>query len=301
MTENPTLTDILKRPLIFIEGKGGVGKTTLALAIATALSEQGSRTLLVSIEDPLREPGEIKRLNPNLWHLNCEASHAFEEYAALKIGVPALTRIFMKNKLMRYLSKAAPGIHELVMLGKIWHDRLDYDHVIVDMPSTGYGITMFQSTINFTRLFKGGPIHRDSEAMLKTFNNPKEVGQLIVALAEEMPLQESIELKDYLLKMFPANMPGFVVNRCFPQAKKSSSSKTPDHNPDHWKSPVADSGLDYILKRTILESFNLKIWDDVGISYERMNYLPPVDGRFDAVALTLSKEIAKHIHSEGVA
>ena len=301
MKKNPTLTEILKRPLIFIEGKGGVGKTTVALAIATALSEQSQRTLLISIEDPLRDPGELKRLNPYLWHLNCEASHAFEEYAAMKIGVPALTRIFMKNKLMRYLSKAAPGIHELVMLGKIWHDRLNYDHVIVDMPSTGYGIAMFQSTINFTRLFKGGPIHRDSEAMLKTFNDPKEVGQLIVALAEEMPLQESIELKDYLLKMFPANMPGFIVNRCFPLPKKPPTGKSPDSNPDNWKSPVADSGLDYILKRTLLERFNLKIWDDAHINYDRLNYLPPVDGRFDAVALTLSKEISNQLQHEGVA
>ena len=134
----------LTKKLIFICGKGGVGKTSVSKALALTLSKKGLKTLWVAFEDPLKPPGELLEISPTLWHLNCESITAFEEYVGLKIGVPSLTKIFLQNKLMRYMAKAAPGIHDLVLLGKIWFERKNYDHIVLDMPSTGYGLAMFQ-------------------------------------------------------------------------------------------------------------------------------------------------------------
>ncbi|MBC7692756.1 MAG: hypothetical protein H7222_13425 [Methylotenera sp.] len=275
----PTLKEILNRPLLFVEGKGGVGKTVLAQSIAHALAAKNRSTLLVSIENPLLPAGELKKIASNLWHLNCDPTTAFEEYASLKIGVAALTRIFLQNKLMRYLGKAAPGVHEVVILGKIWHDRKDYDHVVVDMPSMGYGITMFQSTANFAKLFRGGPIHRDSEAMLKTFADPAQTGQLIVSLAEEMPLTESLELRDYLNGFFPDNAPGFLVNRRFPKPEiledsdVGSNESSRDYEKGH--TPLATSALDYLTQRFLLEDHNMRLWRNQKIPYGEIGYIPP--------------------------
>ena len=180
------------RNLLFVSGKGGVGKTVVSQAIALRLNQLGRRVLWCAFEDPVMPAHEMLEIKPGLFHFNCEPGQSFEEYAAMKIGVAGLARIFLQNKLMRYLAKAAPGIHELVLLGKVWHERLNFDHVIVDMPSTGYGLAMFQSTRNFARLFQGGPVHRDAEEMLTTFNNPRECGHWIVSLPEEMPLRESL-------------------------------------------------------------------------------------------------------------
>jgi anion-transporting ArsA/GET3 family ATPase len=263
-------SQVLERKLLFVSGKGGVGKTVVSQAIAASLAQRGRRTLWVSIEDPTRPAGQLRHLSPNLVHLNADAQASFEEYIALKIGGGPVTRLFLQNKLIRYLSNAAPGIHELVLLGKIWHERMSYSHVIVDMPSTGYGLAMFQSTQNFARLFRGGPIHRDAESMLATFQDPTQTGHLIVALPEEMPLQESIELDDYLKKLFPANPAAFVVNRRFPRAPHA-----PDENPDTWPSPVPSSALDYVTKRAALEDYNLRLWRDRRIAYQELDYVPP--------------------------
>ncbi len=106
MTSAPFRSSLNKQ-LLFVQGKGGVGKSTLALAVARLLSES-HRTLLISIEDPLREPYEMRKLNPQLDHINNEATAAFEEYAGKKIGAPKLVKIFLNNRFMRYVVKAAP-------------------------------------------------------------------------------------------------------------------------------------------------------------------------------------------------
>lgn len=264
----PAVSELLKRRLLFISGKGGVGKTAVSQAIAETLSRD-YRTLWVAFEDPTRPPGELKQVQPKLWHLNCEASTAFEEYAGMKIGVNALTQVFLRNKVIRYLAKAAPGIHELVLLGKVWFERTRYDRVIVDMPSTGYGLAMFQSTKNFTQLFKNGPLFKDAIEMLATFNDPAQTGQIIVALPEEMPLVESLELDEFLISLFPANRAGFVVNRRFPDVTTSLG------DPDTWPTPFAADVADYAEKRAKLETHNLEIWQRAGVTYSELPMIAP--------------------------
>jgi anion-transporting ArsA/GET3 family ATPase len=270
VTASVPVSSAISRNLVFVSGKGGVGKTTVSQAIAQGLAEKGKRTLWTTFEDPTRPLGEIQPVGPNLWHLNCEATQAFEEYAALKIGVAKLAKLFLQNKLMRYLAKAAPGIHELVLLGKVWHERLNYDHVVIDMPSTGYGLAMFQSTVNFANLFKGGPVHRDAEEMLATFRSARETGHLIVALPEEMPLREALELNEFMRNLFPANPPSFLANRKFPQLRQAPENLGA---PDDWATPVPTNLADYAAKRAVLEEFNLRIWRDREIVFGELPYL----------------------------
>ncbi len=267
------LLETLHRNLLFIGGKGGVGKTVVSQAIARTFSERGKRTLWATFEDPTRPMGEINQVGPLLWHLNCEPSAAFEEYMGLKIGLPGLTKIFLQNKVMRYLAKASPGIHELVLLGKVWHERKNYEHVVIDMPSTGYGLAMFQSTENFARLFHGGPIYHDAVAMMETFRDPKQTGHLVVSLPEEMPLIESLELRQFLVERFPNNPPAMLVNRRFPAMP---SDGMPEELPPHqWENPLATSALDYVRKRATLEAYNLRLWDEQKIQYLELPMMPP--------------------------
>lgn len=286
-----SLSEVFQRKLIFVSGKGGVGKTVVSIALAKRLAQFSRRTLWVTFEDPTRPAGELKQVQPNLWFFNCDASQAFDEYMGMKIGVAGLTRLFVNNKLVKYLAKAAPGIHELVLLGKIWHESNHYDHVVVDMPSTGYGLAMFQSTENFSRLFSGGPLFKDAAAMLETFRDPRQTGLLIVALPEEMPLQESLELDQFLQELFPKNRAAFVVNRCFPTITDAKEEeKSP---PESWPTPFATDGLDYARKRSILEKYNLRIWESAGIRFDRFDYLAPKgDPSLEEIAEELSRRLA---------
>lgn len=209
-----------QRRLIFIGGKGGVGKSMISAALAAEFARRELKTLWVTIEDHDFPMGESRTgfpgAPPLLTHLNIEANRAFEEYIGLKLGVAGLARIFVGNKLVRYMAEAAPGLHDLVIMGKIWYEREHFDRIVVDLPSTGYGLSMFQSPANFARLFQGGPIQRDAHAMLATLGDASQSGHLLIALPEEMPLQESLELKATLASLFPANPASLLVNRVLP-------------------------------------------------------------------------------------
>jgi hypothetical protein len=273
-----------QRNLIFVLGKGGVGKTAVSQALALALS-RNKKVLWICFEDPVRPTNQGRPLsspqgNGRLWELNIDPMEAFEEYASLKIGklgiggallTNAITHTFLHNNLIRYLAKAAPGIHELVLLGKVWHERNHYDHVVVDMPSTGYGVAMFQSTLNFIKLFGSGPLARDAEEMQKTFRDPALSGYWIVALPEEMPLREALELDGLLAELFPENRAEFVANRVFPRSK----TKTTLESPDQWATPFATSVSDYAAHRAVLEAHNLKMWSNAKIKYDEIEYVLP--------------------------
>ncbi len=282
----------LSRNLIFTHGKGGVGKTVVSQAIALSLAKQGARTLWVTLEDPTLPAGEIKQVETFLWHMNCDFTSAFEEYAAMKIGVSQLTRIFLKNKLIQYLSQAAPGVHDLVLLGKIWFERTHYAHIVVDMPSTGYGLALFQSTYNFVKLFRGGPLHRDAQSILETLKEPQSTGHLIVALPEEMPLRESLELNAFLAEIFPQNPAAFLVNRTFPTVLQENQEEL---SPDSWPSPVAHSIEEYARKRFILENYNMRLWMDQKIPFGKLDFIPPPPTNSSHIVV---QELAKQIQAK---
>ncbi|MBI3555936.1 MAG: ArsA family ATPase [Deltaproteobacteria bacterium] len=206
-------TDWLSKNLIIISGKGGVGKTTLATAAARHLAQQGRRTLLVHVLQLGEVEQKLEMLAPNLWNITLRASDCFREYIIMKLKLKTLYTAFLGNKMTQYLERAAPGVREIVLLGKVWFERENYDHVVVDMPSTGYALTMVHTPFNFAALFPGGPIYHDSKDMIETFSNPRLTSFVVASLAEEMPVQESIELAENLKGLMPANPCHLILNR----------------------------------------------------------------------------------------
>lgn len=208
-----TQPDWMQRNLILFVGKGGVGKTTLAESTAQVLADKGKRTLLIRVLHIEEKEQKLLEVSKNLHEITLNSTDCFREYIAIKLKVKKIATFFLGQHLIQYFEKAAPGVREMVLLGKIWYEREHYDHVVVDMPSTGYALTMIHTPFNFLQLFPGGPISHDSLAMTETMNDPSKCAIVAVALPEEMPIQESIELYDELKKLLPKNETQLVVNR----------------------------------------------------------------------------------------
>jgi anion-transporting ArsA/GET3 family ATPase len=229
--ENAPIGDLLDKRLAFVTGKGGVGKTTVAYALGAAAAAAGRRTIVCEIAAQHRGPaifgrrpaaGET-RLAKGLWTISVDPDTAVREYLQVQLPVRAMGNLLHRSRLFNYLVAATPGLREMVTMGKVWELAQDrrrdpgakrtYDTVIVDAPATGHGIAFLQTPGNFRELARVGPIARQAGLIEQTICDHDHTGVAIVALGEEMAVNESIELEAALRE--PAEGAGFAVDRVF--------------------------------------------------------------------------------------
>lgn len=201
----------------FVQGKGGVGRTSVARAIALAQARAGKRTVIVTLNRGETDPRAPD--HKNLLSFDVEPISAFREYLNTKVPLGILAKLVLDNRFVHQLIRISPGFKELLCMGKVWDLQEDFDRVIVDMPSTGFGLVHFEAILNFHRLFKDGRIYKHTTAMLESFQDPAQTEFLIVALPEELPLREAWDLERSLKALFPSVKTTLVVNRVFPKVE----------------------------------------------------------------------------------
>jgi anion-transporting ArsA/GET3 family ATPase len=201
---------LLERQLHFVCGKGGVGKSAVACALATHFRRQGHRVLLAQVNSPdshahLMEtdevPHDIAEIEPDLWMVNTSPDQALREYALMTLKFETLYKAAFENRLMRIFLRFVPSIAELTMLGKLWYHaeetdgpRRRFDRIVVDCPSTGHGVSFLRVSQVLTDVWRGaGPAAKKTMEMTATFEDPSRTALHVVTLAEEMPVNETIE------------------------------------------------------------------------------------------------------------
>src|SRR5919106_1160359 len=120
--------ELLSKRLVILSGKGGVGKSVVGAAVALAARERGKRVLLVEVE-AAREAarylggrasgGAVREVLPGLFTLNLDPAAAMEEYVRAMVRVELLVRRVLDSPLYQRFFAAAPGVPELITLGKV--------------------------------------------------------------------------------------------------------------------------------------------------------------------------------------
>ena len=227
--------DLFEHRLIFVTGKGGVGKTTVAAAMGLAASRAGLRTIVCELDARERLHNlfnvstrgfEEVELAPDLCAIAIDPQHAIEEYLLLQIKVRAVYDMLFKNRLFDYFAAATPGLAELVTIGKVWElaqpDRLKkkseaYDLVIVDAPATGHALAMLEAPETFKKIARVGPIHRQAGYIQTFLHDPAITAVVAVATAEEMPVNETLDLRRELNDRVGLDISMGVLNALEPE------------------------------------------------------------------------------------
>ncbi len=225
---NTALMDLLDRRFLFVVGKGGVGKTTVAAGLALAASRRGKKTLLALVNCKERvsqlldtEPigPDIIPIGENLDAVNMTPDAALEEYGLMILKVKAVYNAVFKNKLVRAFLKGTPGLEAWSMLGKAFYHACppkgdpDYDLVIVDAPATGHALDMLRVPFVIESVAPPGLLRRDASRAVDMFRDPERAGAVLVTLPEYMPANETIELADALTQELQVPVLQLVINR----------------------------------------------------------------------------------------
>jgi anion-transporting ArsA/GET3 family ATPase len=208
-----TFDDLFARRLLVVVGKGGVGKTTVACALALEAVRRGRKVLLCEVDGLARAPqlldaepgpiGQAVTTPVGVAVMAVEGKAALAEYLGMIIPVKRLLQAVFASELYQYFVAAAPGLKELMTIGKIWYEaeRVDeqsgvraWDHVIVDAPATGHGLQYLRMPAAARDAFEIGLVHREAQRLVDLLTDPARTAVNLVTTAEEMPVNETVSM-----------------------------------------------------------------------------------------------------------
>jgi anion-transporting ArsA/GET3 family ATPase len=217
--------NLASKKIIFVSGKGGVGKSVCAAAVAWQQARLGKHVCLVELGNQSfyesffqtrgigYEPSEIIRdIHISIY----TPEMCLREYVLHFLKVPKLYDLFFQNKVMKAFMNAAPAIAELSILGKLTGDqrgilRKEYDTFVVDCYSTGHAMALLRAPRGLSETFKSGPLFEQSRDIDKILCDPTKTHFVVTTLPEEMPVSETLEFCEKLKAEFNAD-PTVVCN-----------------------------------------------------------------------------------------
>jgi anion-transporting ArsA/GET3 family ATPase len=238
---NAKAESLLSRRFQVVAGKGGVGRTLIASALALRSAELGNKTLLLEVNAP-DHCARALGVNPvvdtpqlvfeNLSLCRMTPAGALREYALMILKFRSLYRLVFENPFMKYFLKSIPSLSEFTMLGKAWFHVQErnpdgspvYDCVIIDAPATGHAVTFLAVARVVARTVPKGPMKSAAMKMAELVESESDSCLHLVVTPEDMPVNEGLELRQKIIEEVKMKVGlGFMNRMTIPDEDESKS------------------------------------------------------------------------------
>jgi anion-transporting ArsA/GET3 family ATPase len=242
---------LVRRRFLVVTGKGGVGKTVVTALLGRLLSQAGKRVLLLEV-DPranLHElagtppsAGDIVPVGAGLYLQNLQPRYVMEQVVRDHLRVDMLVRRVVTSPVFQHFVDAAPGLKEMSILGHAWRAlhglgaeaKLKLDAIVLDAPATGHGLSLLTAPLVVSDVIREGPFGEMAGNLASFMTDPDRTGIVTVTLAEEMPVQEALELRAALQARIARVPELLVINGLYPRVPDSRRRAVAAHD-DLWQ------------------------------------------------------------------
>lgn len=217
--ESP-LQSLTATDVVIVAGKGGVGKTTVTAVIARAASrdrrvlaiELDGKPTLEHLLDGARDDADADA-GGSIDVVHISAADALDEYLR-DHGFGRIAKRLNKTGVIDMIGTAAPGIDDVVVLGKIkaYERSGDYDLIVVDGPAAGHAITFLKSATGLAKAIRGGPVRSQADEVNELLTDFDRCQVVLVTLPETTPVNEVVETAAALQDDIGVRLGPIVVN-----------------------------------------------------------------------------------------
>jgi anion-transporting ArsA/GET3 family ATPase len=198
VTPAELLEPTLSRPdLILVTGKGGTGKSTLSAAIAALAARRRGRALAVDLSVAPRQ-ASLAPSGAAVDVAAVNAETALPGALGRLLHIPGLAARLLGNRLLRLFIRTSPAVREMLVLDEIAslveaRSPLGCP-VVVDLPASGHALSFLDTPRAVRRVLRVGPLAHIAARVEKLVLDPRRTALVVVALPEELPVNETIEL-----------------------------------------------------------------------------------------------------------
>jgi anion-transporting ArsA/GET3 family ATPase len=214
-TTTPAKSPLLQAPVVYVTGKGGVGKTTVAAAIACDASRRGQRAALVEFDDGEAGARTLGADRSHVAHLVLQYDKALVDTLGSVLGAKIIARALVSHPALRRLIAAVPALREFAFLDRVCAlaSSKRYDRIVVDLPASGHALDWLRVPNAFARFLGRSPLGNLGR---RIHNEVVVAGQsevIVVTLAEPLVVKETEQLCARLRRELGTVPALVVVNR----------------------------------------------------------------------------------------
>src|SRR5260221_7205758 len=223
--------------VVIVAGKGGVGKTTVTAALATAAARTGASVLIVEVEGksglasclgtPPLEYEEVQA-RPGLRARTLTPDQALLEYLEDR-GLRRISKRLVSSGALDVVATAVPGMKDILVLGKVkqLEQTQAADLIIIDAPAAGHAVTFLLSARGLLDAVRVGPVRKQAQDVVELLSDPVRCQVMLVTIPEETPVNELIDTAFSIEDRAGVALGPVVVNGCYDAPAFSVAQSTP--------------------------------------------------------------------------